>query len=105
MLYSKNRARWDYWYGPYIEWGFFIYLSALILLLLAICCPEWAYKTYNPWHLFMEIGLFKQCYAGPIYQKSLSDSFCAFSDSGNNQCKLLLVFSILFLHLSRYFDN
>ncbi|CAF3679951.1 unnamed protein product [Rotaria sordida] len=83
--FKKNRVTWAYWYGPYIEWGFFVYLSALLLLLLVICCPEWAYKKYYPLEVFAEIGLFKQCYLSSIYKKSATQGYCTLSNSQSNQ--------------------
>ncbi|CAF1045817.1 unnamed protein product [Adineta ricciae] len=83
--FQKNRLKWDYWYGPYIEWAFFIYLSALLLLLIVICCPEWAYEKIDTLSIFAEIGLFKQCYLSAIYKKSASVNYCTLSDSTTNQ--------------------
>ncbi|CAF4184198.1 unnamed protein product [Rotaria sp. Silwood2] len=83
--FEKVRLKWDYWYGPYIEWGFFVYLSALLLLLLVICCPEWAYKKVDPLYWFAEIGLFKQCYLSSIYKKTATSGFCTLSQTSNNQ--------------------
>jgi hypothetical protein len=90
----KSRIKWQYWYGQYIEWGFFVYLSALLLLLLVICCPEWAYAKVNSVNIFREIGLFKQCYLSAIYKKSPSTGYCTLSNSKTNQGRLFIVFII-----------
>jgi len=79
---------WDYWYGPYIEWSLFIYLTALLFLLLVICCPEWAYAKVDRYSFFAEIGLFKQCHLSVIYKKTPSPNRCTLSHPPSNQCKL-----------------
>lgn len=81
----RNRKEWQYWYGPYIQWAFFIHLTALIFLLTTICCPEWAYGKNNIFVIFFELGLFKQCFLGLIYQRTLTTLHCTLSDTGNNQ--------------------
>ncbi|CAF3482808.1 unnamed protein product [Adineta steineri] len=83
--FQKNRLKWDYWYGPYIEWGFFVYLSALLLLLIVICCPEWAYAKDYTHFIFPEIGLFKQCFLSSIYKKAATSGYCTLSNSKNNK--------------------
>ncbi|CAF1321607.1 unnamed protein product [Rotaria sp. Silwood1] len=83
--FYKVRLKWEYWYGPYMEWGFFVYLTALLFLLLVICCPEWAYKKIQPLTWFAEIGLFKQCFLTEIYKKTLTTGFCTLSNPSSNQ--------------------
>lgn len=92
FLYRLNRKKWDYWYGPYIEWAFFIHLSALLLMLIVICCPEWAYDKVPSLNIFAEIGLFKQCYFTAIYKKDPSTDICTLSSSSSNQCRFSISF-------------
>ncbi len=92
--------KWEYWYGPYIEWGFFVYLTALLFLLIVICCPEWAYQKNSSLYIFAEIGLFKQCYLSSIYKKTSPSGYCTLSKSSNNQgifFYVLFVFRIFYL--------
>ena len=84
----RNRSKWEYWYGPYSEWAFFVHLTALLFLLIVICCPEWAYQKTNVIYVFREIGLFKQCFLSSIFKKSgTSVGLCTLSDSRTNQCR------------------
>ena len=83
---------WEYWYGPYIEWGFFVHLSALLLLLLVICCPEWGYQKFSAFIIFAEIGPFKQCFLSVLYKRTLSPRLCTLSNSGSNRGRLSIHF-------------
>ncbi len=92
--------KWQYWYGPYIEWGFFVHLSALLLTLLVICCPEWAYVKISSVNIFGEIGLWKQCYLSAIYKKNAtSSSICTLSNSSSNKGRFFFFFFFVFIFL------
>jgi hypothetical protein len=94
----NNRSKWNYWYGPYSQWAFFVHLSALVLLITVICCPEWAYGKYETYFIFFEIGLFKQCYLSSIYKKDISNDLCTLSDAqtnkGDARCLLTCLFQL-----------
>ena len=81
----KIRRKWQYWYGPYIQWAFFIHLTAELLTLLVVVCPEWAYQKNQSTLEFAEIGLFKQCYLSSIYKDETSTNICTLSHSPSNQ--------------------
>ncbi|CAF0973193.1 unnamed protein product [Didymodactylos carnosus] len=84
--FTLNRKNWTNWYGQWTEWGLFIFLTALLFLLIAICCPEWAYARSNSHHTFAEGGLFKQCNMTTVYKRKPSPTTqCTLSNSSSNR--------------------